>query len=710
MSYFPIFCRSLLVAWLPAALTFAQTGSVGIGTASPNPAAALDITATGKGLLIPRLDSATRIAVANPPAGLMVYQTSPRAGFYYYTGAAWVFIPDKARAGDNLGNHTATQNLSLQGNALVGTGADVGRTIGIGVTTTGGLNMGQGNGSIFIGYQAGLNGALPGTLYLGYQAGQQTNGGDSNQFIGNFAGQSYGGGYYGSYNTLTGYQSGRTTGGSHNTYTGYQSGGASTGGGSFNTYTGSQSGAAVSGSNNTFSGYQSGYQSLNSSGNVFIGVQSGYGNHTGNYNVLIGYQSGYGNAGHSNVFLGSSSGYSNTTGSNNVLLGDSAGYQNTKASNNQFAGLKSGYSNTTGSNNAFSGYQSGYYNTTGSSNTALGAGSGPASGSGAITNAAAIGANVSLTQSNTVVLGNGASVGIGTSAPAARLQVQPAGDPDRGVQVGDNSSAANLVLQPLTGANAGYSFLGINGYYNAGEQRINTTKNRWRVGADQRASSDLFFLDTYDGTTVATVLAAVPTGNVGVGTITPRQRLEVAGTIFSSLGGFAFPDGTTQTTAAGAATFIQNQTTQQASSNFNISGTGTIGGSALVSGRVGIGTTAPTSSLQVAGSVATSIRTLGTSSGTSVTIADTDYTVLMTGNLNLPDASAANKGRLYYVLLSDYNIGGSGYYLLQGNLHYPGSSPYGNSSAVGMGNNTANYKSITVQSDGTQWWVLAYSK
>jgi hypothetical protein len=39
-------------------------------------------------------------------------------------------------------------------------------------------------------------------------------------------------------------------------------------------------------------------------------------------------------------------------------------------------------------------------------------------------------------------------------------------------------------------------------------------------------------------------------GNIGIGTPSPTQLLQVAGTIYSSSGGFKFPDGTTQTTAA----------------------------------------------------------------------------------------------------------------------------------------------------------------
>jgi len=39
-------------------------------------------------------------------------------------------------------------------------------------------------------------------------------------------------------------------------------------------------------------------------------------------------------------------------------------------------------------------------------------------------------------------------------------------------------------------------------------------------------------------------------GNMGIGTVAPSQKLEVAGTIYSTSGGYKFPDGTVQTTAA----------------------------------------------------------------------------------------------------------------------------------------------------------------
>jgi hypothetical protein len=64
-------------------------------------------------------------------------------------------------------------------------------------------------------------------------------------------------------------------------------------------------------------------------------------------------------------------------------------------------------------------------NTTGSNNTAIGSGANVSAGN--LTNATAIGANAIVSQSNSLVLGNNANVGIGTTSPAAKLEVVAAG-------------------------------------------------------------------------------------------------------------------------------------------------------------------------------------------------------------------------------------------------------------------------------------------
>jgi len=56
-------------------------------------------------------------------------------------------------------------------------------------------------------------------------------------------------------------------------------------------------------------------------------------------------------------------------------------------------------------------------------------------------------------------------------------------------------------------------------------------------------------LDAADGSPTD-ALFVTNNGNVGIGTVTPSERLSVSGTIESASGGFKFPDGTKQTTAA----------------------------------------------------------------------------------------------------------------------------------------------------------------
>jgi len=49
-------------------IAFAQ---VGVGTLTPDPSAMLDLTATDKGMLAPRMTSAQRIAISSPANGLL---------------------------------------------------------------------------------------------------------------------------------------------------------------------------------------------------------------------------------------------------------------------------------------------------------------------------------------------------------------------------------------------------------------------------------------------------------------------------------------------------------------------------------------------------------------------------------------------------------------------------------------------------------------
>ena len=113
----------------------AQTG---IGTTTPNASAKLEIAATDKWLLIPRMTSAQRTAIASPANGLLLYQTDGVVGFYVNSGTSaspvWTRI-----------------NMDW-----VKTGNDIAYTTG-NISTTGTLTGGNSSTSSISGFGANIN-------------------------------------------------------------------------------------------------------------------------------------------------------------------------------------------------------------------------------------------------------------------------------------------------------------------------------------------------------------------------------------------------------------------------------------------------------------------------------------------------------------------------------------------------------------------------
>ena len=72
--------------------TFPLSGSVGVGTLSPNGSAAVEVVSTTQGLLAPRMTKVQRDAIVAPATGLLIFQTNATPGFYFYTGAAWTTL------------------------------------------------------------------------------------------------------------------------------------------------------------------------------------------------------------------------------------------------------------------------------------------------------------------------------------------------------------------------------------------------------------------------------------------------------------------------------------------------------------------------------------------------------------------------------------------------------------------------------------------
>src|SRR5688500_12304578 len=71
-----------------------STGNMGIGTTTPHASAALDVTSTTKGVLIPRMTTTQRNAIATPQTGLLVFDITTNS-FWFRGTSSWVELIDQ---------------------------------------------------------------------------------------------------------------------------------------------------------------------------------------------------------------------------------------------------------------------------------------------------------------------------------------------------------------------------------------------------------------------------------------------------------------------------------------------------------------------------------------------------------------------------------------------------------------------------------------
>ena len=296
----------------------------------------------------------------------------------------------------------------------------------------------------------------PGTinLFAGVTAGASNTTGTSNAFFGFGAGSN-------------------NTTGSQNSFFGYAAGSGNTTGSS-NSFFGLGAGNAnTTGSNNSFFGDGAGDRNSTGQSNTFVGEGAGFFNTTANQNSFFGQAAGFRNTtGHDNTFIGYGAGPFNIGGPNaadgtsNTFVGSIAGFHNDTGGFNAFFGWQAGISNTGGASNTFIGENAGVSNTIENKNTFIGS---KANGMAGITNAAAVGANASVTQSNSLVLGsingaNGATadtnVGIGTTAPSARLHIAVNGGNILAGNAGCISGFNGIGFGPSLVGCSNYSLLG----------------------------------------------------------------------------------------------------------------------------------------------------------------------------------------------------------------------------------------------------------
>lgn len=96
--------------------SLAQEGiSINTDGSSPHVSAMLDVKAIDKGLLVPRMTEAQRVAIISPAAGLLVYQTNNSIGFWYHDGTSWFRLPSENENWKIMGNTGTNPAINFVG-------------------------------------------------------------------------------------------------------------------------------------------------------------------------------------------------------------------------------------------------------------------------------------------------------------------------------------------------------------------------------------------------------------------------------------------------------------------------------------------------------------------------------------------------------------------------------------------------------------------
>ena len=288
---------------------------------------------------------------------------------------------------------------------------------------------------------------------------------------------------------------------------------------------------------------------LSDNKNIFIGDSTGANNtvgiqntavgqnalrfNTGNNNTAFGYRTLQNNTiGFQNAAIGNSSLKSNTTGGYNTALGDRPLFNNTTGSGNTAIGSASLLENITGDNNTVIGQQSLLNNTSGIGNTAIGRRSGY-NNLGDYNVFLGINAGFQETGSNRLYIENSdadstnaliygefdndilafnAKVGIGTTTPDYKLHVL-------GQSLIRDTSRATLMLQTSSNSkDMGLAF------------RRSGANYEWNIFREG-STSDLVFTggNESDINALTEIIRMTSGGNVGIGTSLPEERLHVSG-------------------------------------------------------------------------------------------------------------------------------------------------------------------------------------
>jgi len=132
-------------------LAFSQGTSINTTGSAADNSAMLDVSSTTKGVLVPRMTEAQKLAIINPANGLMIYQTNNTTGFWYYNGTSWVQAigPVGPTGAQGVQGVTGPQGIqgptgSVGSTGLAGTNGVTGPTGPQGAAGTNGSNGSQG--------------------------------------------------------------------------------------------------------------------------------------------------------------------------------------------------------------------------------------------------------------------------------------------------------------------------------------------------------------------------------------------------------------------------------------------------------------------------------------------------------------------------------------------------------------------------------------
>ena len=412
--------RDLLAVLSVAAISTQATAqvvtqNVGIGTLTPDVSARLDIVATNRGLLIPRvalLNVKDKTTVPTPATGLLVYNTNAGlaggTGFFYNSGttinAQWTKLLDGSSGSgwDLLGNAGTDSTVNFLGttdnspimlrvnNKHAGfIGAAGGIAIGRGAN---GKNLLSTPGVIAIGDSALYNNIDSNQIAIGNNTLYSNTTGSSNTAIGNVSLVSNTIGYQ---NVAVGDFTLQLSDTSDNTAVGFAALNVTVG--YENTGVGSQ--VLVNnfaGVYNTSLGYASSASNDNGSGNTSIGHSSLISNVSGNVNTAVGLYSLYYLEGDENTAVGYNA-IGNTEGA--------TGFSNSAFGADALTNL------TAGNYNTAIGDTAAYVLTTGNFNTALGYKATVVSGF--LNNTTVIGNGATVSGNNSIRVGNAAVTSIG---------------------------------------------------------------------------------------------------------------------------------------------------------------------------------------------------------------------------------------------------------------------------------------------------------